>query len=448
MTNNKTALIAGLLILVKILYIVSNVLLLLELWQRFDFDRNINLSGLYIESVFFMIGLWLFLKYYIKGNPISFLVTFIFCLYFIPNNSCISLSDYKILYFIEVNTFCIILIWLLGRLATKLKNKDYIRQELFETSKSFRTVFRVITLITCVLTLGYVYIINGEIDFSKVFQEDTYDIRAELAEFYMNNTDGILAYMMLLWTAFNSTVLIIGFYISLRYKKILDVIAILIAYFALYTLSMEKGIIMMPLIAIFVSFFKNRLKNVCELFVIAYLSMLIITCLEYAFSEESVVYTLVVRRVAYMPAYLTHTYYDFFSTHAHYWFTRDVFQLEKLVRIIVPPAYSEGIVKVISDYCYDGGIPSPNTGLFAEAYAHCGTWGIIIFPPIVALVFKYVYKYSMVFGAGASIVILSKIALDLINVQMLSSRSVIQILFLLLTIALIKILAKKTVRRV
>lgn len=64
----------------------------------------------------------------------------------------------------------------------------------------------------------------------------------------------------------------------------------------------------------------------------------------------------------------------------------------KLVRMVYPGSYEHGAVTVISENCFPG-IPSPNTGLFAEAFLQMGYWGIIVFPAIYAYILKYTIKH-------------------------------------------------------
>ena len=70
-----------------------------------------------------------------------------------------------------------------------------------------------------------------------------------------------------------------------------------------------------------------------------------------------------------------------------------------------------------------------------------------IFPPLVVLSFKYLHKCSKNFGAGASMVILAQFALSMTNIQLLASRTVIQILLFLLLTLLIKKFAPKQRKR-
>lgn len=434
------------LVVIKFSYIYLNVLMLPDLWQTFDFDRKIDLTNILFEMVFYLICLGVYSKFYRRGNAICFLMTVLFCIYFIPINSTMSLSSYSIEYFVSVNIYCILLFYLLGKLAQKSEKEERILGGFFDNSKGLLTAFRVVTIVTCFLTFGYVYIISGEINFTKVFQEETYDVRAQLADFYMDNTDGMLAYMMLIWSAFYSMVLIIGLYLAIVYKHYLDSLLILITYFALYTLSMEKSLLMKPIIAIFISFMvrKKKLNQVSELFIGGFVLLMIISIIEYIVAKESVIYTLIIRRIAYMPSYLTHVYYDFFNAHDKVWFTRDVFQLDKIVNLIYSGRYSTGIVQTIAEEVYGGGIPSPNTGLFAEAFAQAGYLGVLIFPPIVVLAFKYLYKCSRNFGIGASMVILAQFALSMISIQLLWSRAVVQILiFVLFTLVMMKMAPNK-----
>lgn len=58
--------------------------------------------------------------------------------------------------------------------------------------------------------------LRGSISLSGVFSEDIYDSRAALAEFYVQNTDGAIAYLMTIWGAIYASMLLIGLYLSLK----------------------------------------------------------------------------------------------------------------------------------------------------------------------------------------------------------------------------------------
>ena len=425
-----------LVILIKIMYIYLNVLMLPEEWASFDFDRNIQISNLIWEIPIFCILLITYLKYLRPGHPISFAITVLFCIYFIPSNSCLVLSDYNILYYLSINIFNILLIIFLGKASfnIKLQNIESKYDEIdFQKNKNLNRILRYLTIFTCFGVIAYVYFIGGGIDLSQIFNEDIYGRRAALADLYLMHTDGLIAYIMVFWTAFYSTMLIVGLYISIQNKRYLDVILCLFAYLVLFSFDSQKSILLKPVIAFYIFFLykRDKLYKVEYVFLIGYFFLCCFSLLEYVSNNESSIYTIVIRRITYMPQYLSHAYYDFFEAHDKLWLTRDFFQLEKIVRLFISSPYQHGAVTIIRDNCFPG-IPSPNTGLFAEAFAQLGYIGVFLMPVVYAYLIRIYYKYSIVFGKGGSNVLLASLALSLTNIQLLAPRGILIVLIFML----------------
>ena len=132
----------------------------------------------------------------------------------------------------------------------------------------------------------------------------------------------------------------------------------------------------------------------------------------------------------YLPAWLNTLYFDFFSVNASVCWTQDVFILQR----ILTPVYEVSPIKIISEAYFRGQIPSPNTGMFAEAITHFGTIGIFIYPILITLMLKFsnsVYRKHESFIACAVAV---KLLLQITNVSMVRTDFVLS--FFLFTILL------------
>lgn len=122
-------------------------------------------------------------------------------------------------YYLCINTFDILLLFFLGKIAS---DKDVISVEnRFESISSDSNVrlqktLRYLSIVTCLGVVAYVYFLRGTISLSGVFADDIYDRRAVLAEFYVQNTDGAIAYLMTIWGAIYASMLLIGLYLSLK----------------------------------------------------------------------------------------------------------------------------------------------------------------------------------------------------------------------------------------
>lgn len=108
---------------------------------------------------------------------------------------------------------------------------------------------RILTIIVCIGTFIYAYVVQGGIDLSSILVNDMYEQRAEFAEYYISHTNGFLAYFILIWRGITSTVLLICLYAALKQRKLIDIALVLITYLVLFSLSMEKSTFLQPIIA-------------------------------------------------------------------------------------------------------------------------------------------------------------------------------------------------------
>lgn len=66
------------LLLIKTLYVALIILFLPEEWKLFDYDRHINEINIAFEIPFLLLESAVFLSFYRRSNPITFLSTVIF----------------------------------------------------------------------------------------------------------------------------------------------------------------------------------------------------------------------------------------------------------------------------------------------------------------------------------------------------------------------------------
>lgn len=439
------------LLVIKALYVTVNIFYLPEEWALLDYDKDIHIVNLVFEIPIFLVFIGCFLKYYRPGNPLSFVSTLLLCIYVIPINSTLSLCDYNRLYYLSSNLYCFFLILALGFASQKLKDKmnSNATEELWN-NMVFSGAMRVMTFLVAVGSLIYVYLIQGSLDFSMMMENEMYEKRADFAEFYMTHTNGIVAYIIIIWRGIVSTLLPIGFYAALRKKSIVNVILVVVAYLALFTLSMEKSTFLQPIIVLFIFILEKKkyLYGVCDIFVKGFAALLVLTWIGESMSDEnSFLFKLVVSRMSYMPSYLNHVYFDFFDVHSKIWFTSDFFPLDKFVSMVLPAPYPQGMVNTISVQVFNETIPSPNTGLFAEAFAQMGYLGIFVFPFIVSFVAIFYTNYSSYYGYAGALILLSSFGMGLTNTALFSTMGMVRILiFVLITWLLVKPIAIKAHR--
>ena len=87
---------------------------------------------------------------------------------------------------------------------------------------------------------------------------------------------------------------------------------------------------------------------------------------------------------------------------------------------------------MISKTYYNGEIPSPNTGLFAEVFMHFKYLGIIIYFFLYTLFFKVANIIYKQFGALIEIIVAIKLAMALTNVPITRTDFVLSFVFVTL----------------
>ena len=144
----------------------------------------------------------------------------------------------------------------------------------------------------------------------------------------------------------------------------------------------------------------------------------------------------------YMPTWLSGMYFDYFTNHGPVLLSDSAI----IFQMFMPSVYPESVLNMISDEFFQGQMPSPNAGMFAEAIMQFGPVGVIFFPFLLFLVCSWSNRVYCQYGLGISILIASKFAIQLTNVPLLRTDFVLS--FGLFTFAAMLITFFSTRRRV
>ena len=140
-----------------------------------------------------------------------------------------------------------------------------------------------------------------------------------------------------------------------------------------------------------------------------------------------------------MTNYMEYCHYDFFANHDKLWFTQDFFGVQNIMSKLLGRFYPTESVVVISNAKFEGLLPAPNSGLFAEAFAQLGYVGFCLFAFLQVLVVKMMYKTAKYYGDGIAFIILSKLYLVMVSVYVFASVYIVpMIIFVLLTLVIKK----------
>ena len=437
MINKKVFWISLLLLGCKFLYMFSVALMLPDQYLIWTFYKNINLLYACIEMVPFILGLLVLILGYKPNSVYSFSALLMFIMYFIPANSGLSLSGNNYIYFTLINIFCILMLVAFSELAKRESNdiyNDTLNDEQILTDKRKVMFIRLIMIFISLLSIFYVYYFNG-LNFSALFS-DMYETRVDFTNTVAEAEGTFVSYFVLIVRSVTKWFLPIYLVFSLKNKRVIDTFLCLFTFVALYTVTLEKSTLMIVGVAIFIAIVdkKDNLLNAGVYLALLFFVMFIISLIEYLFRGESLIFTLIIRRMFYIPQYMTQIHYDYYSTGSKMWFSQDAFLLQNIVRVFFGSPYTNGTTKVISNAFFQGLIPSPNSGGFSEAYSQMGSLGVIVFPFIYAGLFKRMRKCASWYGSGAALVVMVRLVLSVTGVHLLASSEMIGfILFFIIT---------------
>ena len=405
-----------------------------ELWS---YNKNVDwyysIFEVIILLLVFVVAFW----HFDWESMYSLVILLIFLMAYVPANSGLSLSGQDLLYYFCVNLYFLFLFFVLDH----IENKEN-QEEVMDTgdlgdyiSEKGLTVLRILMITICIITIIYVYRYNG-LDFS-IFTSTMYETRANYAEYIAERSGTIISYFALILMGIVTWMLPLYLYISLDRVKIFDIVLAIITFLALFMMEMQKSTLMViPLVLlVFICNKKNVKHSICNYVLWFFIILFCAILVEYFVRKgTSSIFDFLIPRMFYMPTYLNKIYYDYFSINSKIWFTRDAFPLSNILSRLIGQFGNYDIVTMISRGYFNGLIPSPNTGFFAEAFAQAGYLGILIFPPIIGALTKVMDKTAKWYGHGIELTIGARWALLLLNTQVLTTTRIIGIImFVLIT---------------
>lgn len=216
------------------------------------------------------------------------------------------------------------------------------------------------------LTSGSLAYFN--INFSRV-----YEFRTEVGNII---NQGSMAYVNI-WAAKVFGPLLLAY--SLWYKKYFIAFCVFAVHFFWFGISSHKSYLFFPLIIVFVHVMFRNSRALVILPVT--LAMIVIVCLLlHNFFDYDFASNLFIRRVFFIPTFLTFSYYDYFSQNEFIYWSNSILKKFLTYPYHLTPSYR------IGDYIGTGA--HANNSFLATGYMHAGIPGIIFYGICVGLLFR------------------------------------------------------------
>ncbi len=379
------------------------------------------LKELFAISVFAVLS-FLYIQIEFKNIFVQYLSHFLFIIYFIPMNSAFSLNNASLSFFITSTLFCIILycaFYLVGQFSFGKHLNKKLKGKLFADN----LYVRLFCFFICVFLILHKLMYNG-LSFSLSIHADlVYAHRAAYHDYTQSISGSLYAYCLSIVK--NLSLMVIPYYllISLINKKVVGVVTSTAAVLAMYSISFEKANLLNFGIAImlFVCYKFNLTKHLNILITVAFIGVILACYAENFIRGESSLFIVIVRRMMYLPSWISTMYHDFFSQNPKVLWSQDVFLLKKFFT----PVYNDTILNIINNNYFAGTVPSPNSGLFSEAYMHFGFAGIFIYPTLISVLTAIsgkIYKSSC---DEAAILMAVQFSFSLVNVPITWTETVL-----------------------
>ncbi len=348
-------------------------------------------------------------------------------IYFIPLNASCALNGLSYQYLAITSMYWLLTIFCLNICFHKNGSKNYEQDKLIGLDYYEDLLFdnRVLAffVIICIVSVLYKIVYNGFSFSISLITDDVYSNRAIHREYSQQITGSLLSYSLSILNGLAKYVAPIYLFSSLKRKSLIGIVLSMLSILAQFSVSSGKGTIFFVAVVIFI-FIRdkhNKIESFNFDFSLIMLLILFACLIESFFTNNGMVFMVIIRRIMYLPAWLNHMYYEYVSNNGILLWSQNTFILQK----IIPNRYSDSILNIISSTYFGGYVSSPNTGMFADAYMNAGLLGCVIYPVIYHFIFEKSSSVYKRFGKGLTIVVALDLALQISNVPILRTDVVL-----------------------
>lgn len=378
-----------------------------------------------LGTVAFAALTFLHLRWPIQNKMLQVLMRCLFLLYFLPLNASFALNNMDLPFFLLTNLYGALILggsFLVSKWLARRPVRTTLKTALPFTDNVY---IRLFCAAVCVLFIVHKVMYNGLYLTLSTYYADVYENRASYNEYLQQISGTAWGYLLSIIRHLASAIVPFYLMISLLHRRPFGVVLSTLTTLATFAVSSGKGSLLMwgMAFALFLVYAMGLLEHTERLLDIG-VALLLLWCLfETLVLPSTPIYTLLVRRQMYMPAWLDTVYYRFFSEHTKVFWTQDTFLLKNLLSSVA--TYDVSPLYVISRECFNGAVPSPNTGMFAEAYMHFGAVGTFLYPVLLsALLCAVVWVYSRA-NVAVQVLVAVRAVMQLTNVPLLRTDSVL-----------------------
>lgn len=417
------------LLVLKYLYIFLSVMILAPAWYHGPDGYHVNFIFWkeLLSSVVFTAVAVFYLRSPIRDAFIKNLMLFLFVLYYIPLNSAYAINDQTFGFFLLSNLYFALLVAgviFLDRFIAKRKKPRRLKGR-NEKSLVWNRTLNLFCFIMCLLYILHKLSYNG-LEFSiSMANDDVYSTRATYSEYLQKIGGSLYSYLLAIVRYMISYVTSYYLISGLIRRKPVAVITSVVTILSMYSVSSQKSTLLVPVLVVAVYFFRQLkvLKRFDRIFIFGMLALLLVCLAEHFLLRSDSIFTLIIRRQMYIPSWLNTLYYEFFSQNDKVLWSDSVIVMQNLLE----PVYDQSVLELINNTYFQGEVPSPNTGMFAEAYMHFGVLGALLYPGLLSVFFTVLARIYKKYGLTIQITLAVRLALTLTNVPITRTDAVLSV---------------------
>ncbi|MBC5682824.1 MULTISPECIES: hypothetical protein [Ruminococcus] len=417
------------LLIIRITYVITTIKILDGLWYYGGgYDINFNSLKEVLALCSFVIMAFYFRENYYANNFKSVVIKVLFILYYIPLNASFSIHNQTMEYFVLTNSYFFLLMFFcckamkIGAITISTKSEkgfktyaNYNQEKILDLLN--KRAVRVVLFLICLICIVYKISYNGFTFALNIFSDSVYTTRESYVE-TMNAIDSTaVGYIATLIMNLAGYTVPFYLYLAIKKKNYFAGLVSVICLVSIFSVNSSKSAMIFIVIVFAIAFLEKRggVDKFSSYFEVGIFLLLITSLLVYLIFKRYDFYFLILRREMFLPSWLDTKYYAFFENGPKILWSQGTFLLQK----IIPSTYSEGYLKMINDNYFGGYVPSPNTGLFADAYMNLGIVGVLTYPMLISYVLNKSDGIYQEYGSGIMNVMAVKLAIHLTNVPLL-----------------------------
>ena len=420
------------LVVLKYLYILLSVVILKDLWYPGTGSYGVDFVFWKecVASLVYIVVSYGYVRLRIENTFLKAILLFLYVLYYMPLNSAFSITNASFGFFLQSNlyfAFVLAVVHVLNKYLLKKPNHKHLH-----APKNMGIIFdnkcvNLFCAAICVLYIIHKLDYNG-LDFSLSFaNDDVYSSRSDYQEYLLSIGGTLFGYILVLVRQLAGAV--VPFYLvsALVRRKPVAIVLVVLTLLSQFSVASQKSALLTPIlmIVVYLCYRFKLLEHIDRLFIYG-MALLLLACLleNFIFGGKQF-YMLIIRRQMYVPTWLNTLYYDFFSQNSKVLWTDETLLLQN----ILPHVYDVSPLDLINNAYFKGKVPSPNTGLFAEAYMHFGFFGVILYPGLLGTMLVLFDRALCKNKAVIVVALAAKFAISMVNIPILRTDAFISIVF-------------------